>query len=521
MNLTITVSDLVNGGGTIDASDITISPATKENMANGETLDVTVSTDVPLIQAAGTYLGTIDIEADNGTDTTTIQASVTIIVNQAVTGTITFIDVTVGDEDQDREETATVDVTITNNGVYSVTGVVAVLNNVNSDYEANVTLSASTIPAGGSVTATVTAYLPDDQDGGVDKIGTITVTGTANSEALTTTKNLNVEAANYLRIDKVEVIADEDSDSVSDDGDEFDFKKDEEPKPGETITLEITIENTFNDNIDIEDIEVEVIGDGDLDWDESDDISKIKDDDDDIITFELDIDDDVDEDTYEIEITIEGEDENGAMHYDQWTVHMEVKQIDDDLRIDDLSFSPSYATCEDRTVRLVVDYKNVGEDDQSRAVIRVGNNALDYETVIRNLEIDSGDDETETISILLPRDVEAGNYIFEVEIFTSSDEDDITDVDSIALEVRCNGVVDDDEEDEAEEDDEETTVIEVITPTPTTPGNVVSTATGSPSKEFLGGSNNLYVVLLVVIVILLIVLIVMAGASAFGGNKKK
>lgn len=524
-NYTITLNDLTGSAGTITAASLSISPETNDNVGNGDAFQISLTGTIDTNQAAGTYTGTIDVTADNGSNTLAKSAAVTVTVSESIKGTITYQAITLGDENQEREETISKSVIISNQGVEDVTSVSVSTNDVGSEYALNTTLSSTIIPAGGEIQLTIEAYVPDDQDAGVKKIGTITVTGNQGGNTLTQTEDLNLEVENKLEIKRVTVTYDGDDDRV-DDGDKVNV--DEEIRPGSEIQIEVEVENTFKDNIDIEDVEITIDADNnDLDWDETEDVGDIKDGDEESYTFTLNIDRDADEDTYDVTVIVTGIDENGARHEEQMTFEIEVEKKREDLLIDRLDLSKSYLACGERTTTIELRIENVGSRDVDRGTILIENDMLGIEEIIRDIEIDEGDDERFTETITVPRNADAGSYYLDVYVYTSANEEDQTDIESIQLTVEgCpvdNGGNDEEDNGEDNSGDDEKDNIDVVTPptTSTPTGNVVSTVTGKPAEKGLLEGNNLTVTLLVAVIALLIVLIILAIASLTSSGKKK
>ncbi|MBW2982887.1 hypothetical protein KY327_01130 [Candidatus Woesearchaeota archaeon] len=511
VNLTFTTTDLVSGADTIPASAFTVNPTSKDDLATGTSVDVALSTTIDAYQATGTYTGTLDINYDNGTVTGTEQADISITVQQTAKGTLTFSDLNLGDDDQERDEEITGTFTIKNEGILQVQDL-NLTDTVDDDYEFTITPGSTTIPAGGSIDVSYSIKAPLDQDAGTERVGTVTATGTVGSDDLNTMRNVNLEVENNLIIDKVTMTVEGSSDSL-DDGDTYD----DEAKPGDDVEIEVRVENTFDDNMDIEDVEVIIESNGDLDWDKDEDLGDIEDDDKDTATFSFTVPEDADEDDYEIEIRVEGTDEEGARHGEEWTVELEVEKEDEDLRIDDVTVSPSFVRCGQGRLTIRVDYTNIGQDDLEDATIRIRSDSeIDYEEVIRDIEIDEGDDDTESATMSLPDDLPGGQYFVDVEIFTSGSEDDRTDVESASFTVEDCQTQDQDGTDDEDESTDEDDGMEIIPPPQT---EIIDEGEGR-RPGLLDREGDLYLALLIVIAVLLVVLIIVVGANAFKPARK-
>jgi len=420
-------------------------------------------------------------------------------------GVLQFGVVTVGSSSQERGETVSETFTISNPGSVDVTNL-QLSSTAPSEYEVTFSVPVTTVPAGGSVEVTIQVFIPDDQDAGTERIGTITASGVADGSTVSSTQDLELTTANHLFIADGDIIIDGRKRGL-DDGDSFDVK------PGDEVEIKLKIENDFDENIDIEDIDVTIEQD-DLDWDETESISRIRDGDDDTVSFVFTVPVDADEDDspFTVEITVEGEDENGALHGDYWEFDLELDKERDELTITDLEFSPSYVTCSDTSVRLLVTITNTGRDDQDEGVLRVQNEELGIDKIITGLVLDEGDEITEQVVIPFPRDVREGEYVFDVRVYTSPSDNDLTDLEVVTLSI---GPCTPREEvtESAKKEEGVTSGFEVVTPPLPSTGQVVQTVTGKPKSEVSFTSSETYLVLLIVVIILLVVLIALMIAS--------
>lgn len=372
--------------------------------------------------------------------------------------------------------------------------------------------TVANLETGQQQTITIKTDIDDNQALGT-YTGTLTIAYETQSESGTIEADvtLEVQLGNHLIIDKVTVRVEGESDTVKDSEDVSD-----EANPGSTVEIEIRVKNDYDENIDIEDVEVTIEADNDLDWDDESDVSKIKDGDKETFTFTFEVPsaDDVDEDTYDIDIEVFGTDEDGNDHGEKWTIGLEVDKKSYDLKF--ASLSVNYIDCGATSTKLRANIENAGAKDVSKGTLLIESSALTEDVVIRSIEIGEGDDDTIEATLPLQKNLQAGEYLIQVTLYSTSNEKDETDYDTVSLIVpSCGQTTTPPSEDN--NDSEEETEIDIITP-PTTTGNVVSTATGKPTKQFIGGSSNLYLGLLIVIVVLLVVLIALA-ASALGKRK--
>lgn len=558
---TFTVDYDANGDAGSDTADITLDVTEKNLAPSISTSAVTAAFtntqytyDVDATDANGDSLTYILEEKPSGmtinSDTGVITWTPTATGSQAVTVNVTdgefydfqewtivvtspdanleFSDLDFGSSSQDRDIKDTINFNLQNTGAQALNQLVFT-STLSSDYELVLAPSTTTLNPGQTISVNAEITVPEDQTWERTKIGTITAEAqTDSSVTVTQTQDVYLETVSELDVKKVTIIIDGKKETVSED-------ETVDAKPGDVIELEIELENTFSDNIDLEDIEVTVEQDDDLDWDESDDISKIKDDDEEKITFDFDIPFDVDDDDapFQVLITAEGDDENGATHYVEFEFEVDIDKERDELSIFDLRFSPSFVTCDANNVRLDVTLANTGRDDQEDGVLTVESDDLDFDYIARDLIIDEGDEINRRVSIPLPSNLREREYQFDVRVYTSSRDNDLTDIEVISLDVRnCDGSSSsgssssnnnnnndntNTNNNNDDDDDDSSTVIDVVPPQTTTSSNVVATSVGSPSKAF-DSSSTAYIVLLAVVALLLLVLIVLLVGVAF---KKK
>lgn len=345
-------------------------------------------------------------------------------------------------------------------------------------------------------TVEVSVFIPDDQDSGTDLIGTMTVVASSGGSTVSDKADLELITKSELRIEDVEVeLKEQDDDASLDDGDDFDAR------PGEEFDITINVENHFDDNVEIQDIEVGVESDdSDLDVDDSDDMSDLDDGKDDDTTFTFTVDSDLDDgDEFDIAIRVSGEDENGAMHEDEWTVTLIVERRNHFISIEEVSVRPTTVTCQlDATVDVRVE--NLGADDEDEVFIEVDSADLDYNEAARNLELDTDDDIDRSFRITWDEPLEEGTYFIDVTSYydTSRTSDRET------IELEALGCSDDEDQDE---EDDDTIVVDDDFDTTTggtdgTTGNVVFV-----DEEESNFTRVAYVVLLALAGILVIVVI--------------
>jgi len=321
---------------------------------------------------------------------------------------------------------------------------------------------------------------------------------------------LNVlDNPNKLMISDVDIKIDGKKKNVDED-DEFDVQL------GDEIEITVEIENLYTDDDDIrlEDVEVCIEND-DLDWDDCEDINDIREDDKESVTFNFVIDYDVDSDDspFTIEIDVDSEDEDNNDHSDSLEFDLNLDKERDEIMITDLYVSPSVVTCYDQSVRLNIEIFNTGRDDQTTAVLEISADRLDFKKYIRSIDIDEGDRSDFDVIIPLEDDV-SGEVIVDVNAYATSDEDDLTSVESVSFLITCDDDADDEEEVEEPEEEEEDDNMEIVVPVvPTTPSDpAVQTSVGQ-KKNFINSSDGLYISLLIIIAVLLLVLVIVLAAN--------
>ncbi|MFH1769962.1 MAG: hypothetical protein ABH828_00205 [archaeon] len=418
------------------------------------------------------------------------------LVSVSATAQLTLIDVNLGSDAQNRDETASATLTVTNTGDENITGIV-LTTNANSEYAVAFSANNFDLLVGASKDVIVSGFVPEDFDAGVTKIGTLTATGTATTTVTTVTgtSDLNMEAENNLVIRDLDISVNGDSESL-DDGDDIAVF------PASEIVVTIELKNTHS-TINIEDIEVTIYND-DLDVDESDDISKIKDGDKEILEFKFTIDEDADEDVYEVEITVEGEDENGALHSETWTIDFDLEEKG--IIITKAEMIPETLVCGADSFSLRLELTNVGDKDEDEAAIEIIANTLGFEKRVSNLVIDEKDEIIRTYEITVPENANPGVHLIEVTAFLDFDEQTHEKVLYFTVPSGCDDVV------EEEETEDESDII-VIVPEEDDGLDFVDLGEGTTTvqdnkSEFDFDTGFWLTVLLVLVNILVVVLIV-------------
>ncbi|MBR9676808.1 hypothetical protein GOV04_01590 [Candidatus Woesearchaeota archaeon] len=325
-------------------------------------------------------------------------------------------------------------ITITNDGNTTLTNLnvgIAPLSGFNLNASPS---NIASLAAGATQVITVQGFIPEDID---TRDNPFTSTLTVSDGSTSTSTTINVNGKSQLKLKNVEFEYEEDTADV-DDGDEID-----EIRRGETITITGEIENLFDDrereyDIQIEDIEVflliEDIDDGD-NIDEDISVGDIDADKDDTFEFEIDIPNDAEDDEYDAILEVEGEDENGAIHYLRWDLTITVEREKDDIRITEAFLDRDVLSCDRRTT-LTVEVTNYGSRDQDDVSIKVENNLLDISERVRPIELDEDPDKKDNdykaiFNLEFGDDELSGTYDLIIDTFI--DGDDLMDEDILRI----------------------------------------------------------------------------------------
>ncbi len=255
---------------------------------------------------------------------------------------------------------------------------------------------------------------------------------------------------------------------IKSDGNTLDFdEKIDEIKPGDIVKFIGDIENLYSDaddeDIDLEDVKITITiesidDEGDEDLEEEEDAGDIDPEKDESFSIEFEIPEDVEAEEYDVIIIVEGDDSEGATHFIEWKlVTLEVEKDRHDIWITKASVSPSKVSCS-RDIKVNVELKNQGTDEEDEVVLRIENSALDIDYEDTSIpEIDEGayDEDTEydkAYPFEIGDKVKAGTYPIKITVYYETDEH--SDDQTIDLKVeKCE------DEEEPEEDEEETVVI--------------------------------------------------------------
>ncbi|MFH1211572.1 MAG: putative Ig domain-containing protein [Candidatus Woesearchaeota archaeon] len=416
---------------------------------------------------------------------------------------LTFNDINAGGSTAEREKTYISSFTIRNVGIDALSAFQCT-STAAAAFKVNVTGLPSSLNAGAeSTTPRISVYIPEEQDGGKQKIGDVTCQAIGSTTA-THTVSLYLTTENNIDIYDMDLGPTGDTEDV-DEGDSV------EVKPGEEITFEIELKNTGDKDMDSVTITVE---NEELDIDEEEEIADLKDGDRERVTFTFELESDVDQDDYDLLVTVEAEDEDGGKHNTTTEVTLEVKKEKHQIQIKSIDLSNIVLSC-DRTTDLDVRIENIGRDDEDEVAVEIESTGLDYKKKISDIELDTGDDDTVSFVITVGDDVKQGTY--QIRVTTYYETTKKSESDTIDLVIQSCGtpkppVDDDDEPTTPPDDDDGIDVVPTPTPTPTpTPGTTYQPVFGGQKESFLESTG--YLVLLGVLGLILIVLIIVLLAS--------
>lgn len=432
--------------------------------------------------STGTYDVTVQATNQSNTSDNTTQ-SYTLTIRDPAPGQFQAGPVEIGDDDTERDRSYQATYTVQNTGDQDITSFNATSSNIDTDYEFSATNAPTTIPSGASRDITIDYFVPEEQDSGRERIGSLQLSGTTDGQSISVTRDVFITAKTGLEFEEVEVSVDGDDDTV-DDGDEVD----EEAEVGDEIEIVVTLENVLEDT-DIEDIEVRTTAD---DLDPADDLEEeididAGDDEDVTFTFTLDPREiDFDDAPFTVELEAEGEDENGATHTANFEFDLDVDQEDEDLRFADDNLNGEVLQCNLNSVEFDFEIINVGSDDLEEAMIEYDSPELDIGEFDRGLEIDEGDAEDIQKRFTFNDRPSDGTYYIDVTLYTERSTNADTDSSTLRLDVPQCGQTEEQEETEEEmvDEDGDGTSIDVDR------GDQGSTNGGTTSQPVVIGSGE-------------------------------
>ncbi|MFA6461685.1 MAG: hypothetical protein WCV90_05420 [Candidatus Woesearchaeota archaeon] len=270
---------------------------------------------------------------------------------------------------------------VTNTGAITETVTIS-LTEIASGYN-QMQLDGSTSPltftldAGASRAIKLSGEAPVNKDAGTQSnIAKLKITTTSGQDQ---SFSLNTKVKNMLDIDRIYVyLNDAEEDTLSSNDDKISGLN-----PGDVVELRFSLENLFDDNYDDGSIDGTInvqIDDSDFgdDIDEEVDFDipageRLTEEDNIVINFT--VPSTAEEGDYTLDLNIESKDDSKANHDLSWTINLEVERKENDLRIDQLTFTPTEVSCV-RQVTVNVDVTNYGNRAQSRGVLTLDNPEL-------------------------------------------------------------------------------------------------------------------------------------------------
>lgn len=424
---------------------------------------------------------------------------------------------TLGDDNQDRVAGVDTTFTVTNDDLLNKVTSLTLTFGAGAEaskYALQVTNLPSELDPGQSVSVRVNGTIPLDHDG-VDsddlkekalKIGTVTVSGTANGSQVSNSADVMMQAVNQFRIQRARVDCGSKSETV-DDGDNV-----ENLKPGDQCTLEVEVENEFDDddrdNKKIGDIDFTSItvrldsSDNDVDIDEDSDLDDLDANDEDTFTADIDIDEDANDGNIQIEIRISARDENGALHGEELNFDLEVDRLTHDLQIRNIDMNPTrVSACDASTSKVTVSILNQGKRDEDEAAVEVSIPELGFQDKITNIELDENDRTTVEFRIPVEEGTDEGVYRVDVTTFF----DTLAQSNTASIELTVDECQEEEEEVPEETGNQQTgqqntVVVPQTQPVQPAPGQALA----APKNESFTDSKA-YVALLAVLIVLILI----------------
>ena len=397
---------------------------------------------------------------------TTIIANESNVTNNVVVKTITAqqktanMEVTVnnlGSEDQERGVYTTSTAVIKNTGNVDLTNIAL---SITADSKYELTASPETIAIihpGESVNITITCYVPEDQDSGLEQIGVLTVTADSSQGQVSRTKNLYLQTISHLEIRDMDISFNDHSEDVDPEETVDDIP------PGVDVSLEVEVKNTFDEDVKIKDITVS-IENSDLDVDEESDEFDLADGRKHRVTLNFEIPLDTDEDEYDLEIRVEGEDENDAKHVVETFITLSVERESHEIKI--LRVSPAREEAyPGETFNVDVRIANTGRHDEDAVRVLITNTELNIAEHKINIVLDRDEETVVTIPITIPEDATPGSYAFIVRTYYDNDElSDVASFDFNVLEKPVEEQQPEQEQQPQQQEEQNATTIEIVQP---------------------------------------------------------
>lgn len=447
---------------------------------------------------------------------------------------ITVPDVALGGDDQERGETASQTVTITNSLSTAWDNVTVAVTDVATGFTINLDKSTlSDLDATGgtttSDTVTVSVTVPKNfdainEDGSayIPTIGKLRVTAdnmtSGEQDVVFTNQKITLQAENRLVFENIMVIIDGQDDDL-DDGDTVD-----EVLPGQEFCVKVEIRNDYNDDDEdptMDNIRVKIESDDDdfryEDTETKDDLDPDKED-----TITLDCDEiDLDADgsiSFDVWLTGEATDnddsEVGGRHGEKWDFEIDIEREDHEIIfLEPVRFSNTRITPDTRTLEVSTELYNRGDDDEPLVSVEIRSSELGIDFEKTEIDIDKSEGERFNEIISLPEGIvpRSAPYLVTVGVrprpgdsYSDSKTIELTVVEPVSPQPTP---------------DPTSTPTPTPTPDPTPPVvNPPTPSNGGTEDESEEISQSLYVGLLVAGILIVVLLIVLLLVVAFRKN---
>jgi len=405
---------------------------------SNEPIGMSINSSTGLIKwiPTNTITKTVTVSVNDGFNTSSVNFQISSKIDAPELST-NLNEIELGNSDSERGEQVTSSYTIKNTGTQPITNLVVELlstanNNLSSKYDGVSSISKTSLAVGEEAIVSVGITIPEDEDSERHLIGKIRVKGEGTTSGVHKENYLSLEAESFLKIKEVVIKVNGDEESL-DDGETYN-----DIKEGDSVKLTITLENKYssNDDIKIEDTYVKIEDDN---WDISEKSSRytIKEDDEKEIEINFKVPDDLDDDLDRIIIKAYGDDEeNDFEHFDSYEINLEIDRENHELKIKSWELSNNPVSCKDGIVTLRTTIKNTGLDDEDEGLLRAfsGDRDLNWQKIISDIELDSGDSETFNINIPV-KDKKTGIYYVQLKTYYDTDEESDSTV--IKLNIVC------------------------------------------------------------------------------------
>ncbi len=417
-------SNLVGASSTIPSSAVNLNTTSLDLTAgSGAAVGLTVA--IPAGQLVGPYAGNITaVYNDTHYDLMDLTVTVTASSPSVSLPAVNY-------DESERDQNTTKTITVTNNGGVTLTGI-SLTPNAPQTWVGSY---PSTLASGASFNVVMTSFVPDTLDSGVHKIGTLTFTSAQTS----TTSDVNINAKSMLEFNSVKVSIDDGSWNSVDDGHEAR----DDARPGDSFEVKVKFENLFDNDYNDGDMDVQFWGvfhgageDGDDIESDNSDVSIDAGDKSDIEDGYLEFDDDfidwnADSGKQTIEIFAEGEDDNGAMHYANFSFEVNIKRDNKAEFIFSRFESSAIAEC-GRSLTLYIEGRSIGKDNDDDVLLKIESSSLDVD-IRKEFSMGAYDDDecdafdnpdedkctefTLRESIPLPNDMADGTHTFTAKLY--------------------------------------------------------------------------------------------------------